>query len=220
MTASHYCHTSCANKHSSRTLASSRQLPLPLPKLKSHAAVKNIPPDTWLSLLTPTLLTDFHCLYPIPPAKASADPAETDLHQLARVVALFMLDAPPVGTDPPPHATAPTTHGEPSSQSGGINTQRPPGAPGAPPTNSAPQSSGAPAPPPPQQAGPHTTTPKRKWMMHDELHAALPEHVYTALDACAHLPRAQHSKLQEACKKSSCGALFDVATGVPFGHQL
>ncbi len=56
--------------------------------------------------------------------------------------------------------------------------------------------------------------------MHDELYAALPDHVYTALDACAHLPPAQRSKLQEACKKSSSGALSDAASGAPFGHQL
>ncbi len=53
-------------------------------------------------------------------------------------------------------------------------------------------------------------------MMHDELYAALPDNVYTALDACAHLPPAQRSKLQEACKKSSSGALFNAATGAPF----
>ena len=40
--------------------------------------------------------------------------------------------------------------------------------------------------------------------MHDELYAAIPDNVYTALDACAHLSPAQRSKLQEACKKSSC----------------
>jgi hypothetical protein len=57
-------------------------------------------------------------------------------------------------------------------------------------------------------------------MMHCELYAALPDHVYAALDACAHLPPEQRSKLQEACKKSSSGALFDAATGAPFGHQL
>jgi hypothetical protein len=39
-------------------------------------------------------------LYPIPPAKAGADPAETNLHCLVRVVALFMPDVPPVGTAP------------------------------------------------------------------------------------------------------------------------
>jgi hypothetical protein len=98
-----------------------------------HAVANNIPPDTWPSLLVPTLFTDVRGLHPIPPAKAGADPAETDLHRLARVVALFMPDVPPVGTAPPPHPTAPSTHGAPSSPSGGINTQRPQGAQGAPP---------------------------------------------------------------------------------------
>jgi hypothetical protein len=51
--------------------------------------------------------------------------------------------------------------------------------------------------------------------MHDELYAALPDHVYTALDARAYLPPAQRFKLQAACKKSSSGALFDVDTGAP-----
>jgi hypothetical protein len=55
--------------------------------------------------------------------------------------------------------------------------------------------------------------PKRKWMMHDELYAALPNHVYIALDACAHLPPAQRSKLQAACTP------FDVATEAPLGHD-
>jgi hypothetical protein len=48
-------------------------------------------------------------------------------------------------------------------------------------------------------------------MMHDDLYAVLPDHVYTAIDPCAHLPPAQRSKLQEACKKSSSGALFRTA---------
>jgi hypothetical protein len=57
-------------------------------------------------------------------------------------------------------------------------------------------------------------------MMHDELHALLPDAVYTALDANAHLPAEKRFKLQEACKKSSTSALYDPATGAPFGHQL
>jgi hypothetical protein len=56
--------------------------------------------------------------------------------------------------------------------------------------------------------------------MHDELHALLPDAVYTALDANAHLPAEKRFKLQEACKKSSTSALYDPATGAPFGHQL
>ncbi len=185
-----------------------------------HAVANNIPPNTWPSLLAPALLTDVRGIYPIPPAKAGADPAETDLHRLARVVPLFMPYVTPAGTALPLPQAMPTTHGAPPFPSGGINTQRPPGAPGAPPAPPAPQPSGAPAPPSPQPAGPCTTTAKRKWMMHDELYAALSDHVYSALDACTHLPLAQHSKLQEACKKSSSGALFDAATGAPFGHQL
>jgi hypothetical protein len=45
-----------------------------------HAVANNIPPDTWPSLLAPAPLTDVRGLYPIPPAKAGADPVETDLH--------------------------------------------------------------------------------------------------------------------------------------------
>ena len=57
-------------------------------------------------------------------------------------------------------------------------------------------------------------------MMHDELFAVLPVAVYTALDACAHLPPAQLAKLQKACKEYAAGALYDPCTGAPFGHQL
>ena len=62
-------------------------------------------------------------------------------------------------------------------------------------------------------------------MMHDDLYGVLSDPVYTnALDTWLHLPLAQRSKLQDACKKSSSGALFDggidAATGAPFGHQL
>jgi hypothetical protein len=104
-----------------------------------HAVANNIPPDTWPSLLAPTLLTDVRSRYPVPPAKTGADPVETDLHRLARVVALFMPDVPPVGTAPPSCPTASTTQGAPPFQGGlrGINTQLPPGAPGAHPATSA-----------------------------------------------------------------------------------
>ncbi len=56
--------------------------------------------------------------------------------------------------------------------------------------------------------------------MHDELYAALPDAVYNALDANTHLSASARSKLQDACKKSSSGALFDAATCAPFGHHL
>ena len=59
-----------------------------------HAVANNIPPDTWSTLISPTLLANVRTLYPIPPAKSGADPAETDLHRLAKVVSLFMPDVP------------------------------------------------------------------------------------------------------------------------------
>ena len=55
-----------------------------------HAVANVIAPDTWASLLSPTLLTNVCTLYPIPPAETGADPAETDLHRLATVVSLSM----------------------------------------------------------------------------------------------------------------------------------
>ncbi len=57
-------------------------------------------------------------------------------------------------------------------------------------------------------------------MMHDELHALLPDPVYTALHANSHLTADKRFKLQEACKKSNTYALFDPAIGAPFGHQF
>jgi hypothetical protein len=57
-------------------------------------------------------------------------------------------------------------------------------------------------------------------MMHDKLHALLPDAVYTALDANAHLSADKRFKLQEACKKSNTSALFDPAIRAPFGHQF
>ena len=43
--------------------------------------------------------------------------------------------------------------------------------------------------------------------MHDELHALLPDAVYTSLDANAHLPAEKRFKPQKACKRSSTSAL-------------
>ncbi len=56
--------------------------------------------------------------------------------------------------------------------------------------------------------------------MHDKLHVLLPDAVYTSLDSNSHLPAEKRFKLQEACKKSNTSALYDPATGSPFGHQL
>jgi hypothetical protein len=57
-------------------------------------------------------------------------------------------------------------------------------------------------------------------MMHDELYAVLPDAVYNALDANTNLSASARSKLQDACKKSSSGALYDATTSAPFGHQM
>jgi hypothetical protein len=56
--------------------------------------------------------------------------------------------------------------------------------------------------------------------MHDDLHILLPDAVYTALYSNSHLPAEKRFKLQEACKMSNTSALYDPATGAPFGHQL
>ncbi len=77
-----------------------------------HAVANGIPPDTWPSLLALALLNDVRGLYPIPPAKSGADPAETDLHHLAQVISLFMPDV--LLSSAPPSA--------PQASSGGINT--------------------------------------------------------------------------------------------------
>jgi hypothetical protein len=63
-------------------------------------------------------------------------------------------------------------------------------------------------------------TGKKRWLMHDDLHILLPDAVYTVLDSNSHLPADKRFKLQEACKKSNTSALFDPATGAPFGHQF
>ena len=71
-----------------------------------HAVANNVPPDTWSSLLSPSLLTDVCTLYPIPPEKSGAYPAETDLHRLAKVVSLFMPDVPVASAS----SAAPSAH--------------------------------------------------------------------------------------------------------------
>ena len=172
-----------------------------------HAVANNIPPDTWSTLISPTLLANVRTLYPIPPAKSGADPAETDLHRLAKVVSLFMPDVP-----------TSSSSATPTPPAGGINVQRPPDPSGA--SSGAPPSSMT-TPPAPLPAPPALAAgAKRKYMMHDELFALLPDAVYTALDACAHLKPAERAKLQKACKEYPAGALYDPCTGAPFGHQL
>ncbi len=79
----------------------------------------------------------------------------------------------------------------------------------------------APAPPsPPPNIINLTGVGKKRWLMHEELYGLLPDAVFTALDENAHLPAEKRFKLQEACKKSNTCALYYLATGAPFGHQL
>ena len=93
-----------------------------------HAVANTIDPSTWSTVLGPAPLAALRQLYPIPPPKLGADPAETDLHRLARVVALYLPDiapdvaAPLSSQNPSPPAVFTPPPGT------GINIQRPPGA--------------------------------------------------------------------------------------------
>jgi hypothetical protein len=173
-----------------------------------HAVANAIDPVTWPAMLSTPLLDVLRSLYPIPPQRPDAPAGETDLHRLAHMVSLFL----PVGLSA---ASANATPALPTTPGGGINTSRPAVPLLAPAT--APTAAPAPPPPPPSTSAP---TGKKRWLMHDDLHVLLPEAVYTALDSNAHLPADKRFKMQEACKKSNTSALFDPATGAPFGHQL
>jgi hypothetical protein len=175
-----------------------------------YAVANAIDPTTWPSLLSAPLLASLRTLYPIPPQKPGAPSGETDLHRLASMVALFLPTA--ISTTPP---SAPPNLA--IAPGGGIDTSRPPTA--TPPL--AATLAAAPAPPSSSPIVINLTgVGKKRWLMHDELHGLLPEAVFTALDANAHLPAEKRFKLQEACKKSNTSALYDPATGAPFGHQL
>ena len=183
---------------------------------------------TWSTVLGPAPLAALPQLYSIPPPKLGTDPAETDLHRLARIVALYLPDiapdvaAPPSSQNPSPPAVFTPPPGT------GINIQRPPGASplpaGPPPPASAaqtnPPAAHADPPAPPASASPPAATLKRKWtMMYDELSAALPQAVYDSLDTNC-LDATARAKLQEAFRKSTSGAIYDPAVGAPFGHQF
>jgi hypothetical protein len=103
-----------------------------------------------------------------------------------------------------------------ATSTGCINTTRPPSAQQAPASASTASSASQPAPAVTNLTG------KKHWLMHDELHALLPDAVYTALDSNAHLPADKRLKLQEACKKSSTSALFDPKKSFidVFYHQI
>ncbi len=68
-----------------------------------------------------------------------------------------------------------------------------------------------------------TCPPTRRGLHPEAIHSVVwvdDTAVYNALDANANLGASARAKLQDACKKSSSGALLDAATGAPFGHQL
>jgi hypothetical protein len=161
-----------------------------------HAVAYAIAPASWPSTLSAPLLDFLRSLYPIPPQRSDAPAGETDLHRLANMVSLFL---------PADLSAASTTSASTSATNagGGINTTRPPTAQQAPASASTASSSPQPAPTVINLTG------KRRWMMHDEPHALLPDAVYTALDSNAHLTADKRFKLQEACKKSNTSALFD-----------
>jgi hypothetical protein len=229
----HYRYPSRANKHFSRILAPSRRLPLPPLKLKNELlpssgyatrsrTTSHQTPGlrSWHPRFSPTCAASTPSRPPRPAPSPAADPAETDLHRLARVVALFM-----PGCSPRRHHSAPTS--DCARYAGHISFPErrhqhlaAAGCPGRTPCYLGPatvrriSTTTAPAGRPPHHHAEAEVDDARRIVR------GLPDHVYTALDACAHLPPAQRSKLQDACKKSSSGALFDVATWAPFGHQL
>ncbi len=104
------------------------------------------------------------------------------------MVALFLPAA--ISTTP---STAPLTLA--GAPGGGINTSRPANATPTP----APVFAVAPAPPSPSPDTVNLTgVGKKRWLMHDDLYGLLPDAVYTALDANAHLPAEKRFKLQVA----------------------
>ncbi len=177
-----------------------------------HAVANAVDPVTWPATLSAPLLAVLRSLYLIPPQRLDAPDGETDLHRLAHMVALFLPAELSTGTA---SATAPPTL--PINPGGGINTTRPLVAQQTPAL--APAASSALHPPSPSVIN-LTVTGKKRWLMHDDLHLLLSNAVYTALDSNSHLPAEKRLKLQEACKKSNTSALFDPATGAPFGHQI
>ncbi len=81
-------------------------------------------------------------------------------------------------------------------------------------------SSAPPPQPPPNTSGGANTLPgKRKWLMHDELLAALPADVHQALDMAAGMSYKSRVKLQESCRQGDMANLLDRTTSAAFSHQ-
>jgi hypothetical protein len=90
-------------------------------------------------------------------------------------------------------ATAPPTL--PITPGGGINTTRPQVAQQNPAINPAASSTL-----PPSSPIVINLTGKKRWLMHDDLHALLPDAVYTALDSNSHLPAASANLAVGICR--------------------
>jgi hypothetical protein len=155
-----------------------------------HAVANAIDPSTWPTILGPAPLAALRQLYPIPPPKLCCDPADTDLHCLARVIALYLPDIVPDVAAPPslPHNPSPPAAFTPPSGTS-INIQRPPCA--SPQTAStvfsAPAAQTKPPAPSASASPPASNLKRKRSLMHDELSVALPGAVYDALDANGHL---------------------------------
>ena len=164
-------------------------------------------------MLSSPLLTNLRALCVIPPARAGAPSGETDLDRLACMVALYLPAAVPADSTSSPKAAGP-------GATDGINTQRPPDGAQSSPAAGAAQAPPAASVPALKQVINLTNSARKRYMMHDELFAHLSKDVFTALDANGHLSPDKRAKLQDACRKSAAGALFDPATAAPFGHQI
>ncbi len=132
-----------------------------------HAVANAIDPAMWPATLSAPLLDFLQSLYPIQPQRSDAPVGESDLHRLAHMVSLFL----PADLSAASTTAAPTL---PINPGGGINTTRPQAAQQA----SASASTASSALPQPALTFINLTG-KKRWMMHDELHALLPDAVYT-----------------------------------------
>ncbi len=142
----------------------------------------------------------------LPPHKGAAPPP-SNLRRLADIIITYTPDDPAAAA---PQAPQPQPQ---PNQAGGINISRPDG-----------QGAGASSAPPPPHSpntsgGANTSPGKRKWLIHDELLAALPADVYQALDMAAGMLYISRVKLQESCRKGDMANLLDRTISAAFSHQ-
>ena len=177
-----------------------------------------VDPDTWPTLLPPALLVLLQGLYVLPPHKGSAPPPSIH-RRLADIITTYTPDGPSAAGPAAPLNSRQPPIAHPPPPSGVINITRNDGPDGSAPPAHPPQ-------PPPAAVGggggafsPNSSPGKRKWLMHDELLAALPADVYQALDMAAGMPYKSRVKLQESCRKGDMANLLDRTTSAAFSHQ-